>query len=237
MERTIPARALVVSGATLVVLAGVGISAPSGSTAGRTAAASGSDHASVARVAVPARRRAPASTPGVRRPAGPARSRHPPLSSVDTRLHAVRSPPASNVATGCTGSDRRLPARDSTSAASRAATLRAVNFVRSMSGLAPVHFSSALNARSQRTALMMSANRALSHTPPRGWRCWTAVGAANARPVQPRTELPVDHLGRPGRALHARPWRRQRRRRPPPLAAQPVQHHDGHRVDATPPTR
>ncbi len=66
------------------------------------------------------------------------------------------------------------------SAASRAATLRALNFARSMSGLAPVRFSTTLDARAQRTALMMSANRALSHDPPRGWRCRTAAGAANA---------------------------------------------------------
>ena len=49
-----------------------------------------------------------------------------------------------------------------------------------MSGLAPVKFSSTLNARSQRTALMMSANQTLSHAPPRGWRCWSHTGAANA---------------------------------------------------------
>ena len=50
------------------------------------------------------------------------------------------------------------------------------------------------------------------------------------RPLQPRAELPVDHLGRPGRALHARPRLRQRRGRSPALAAEPVRHHDGHRV-------
>ncbi|MET0997157.1 MAG: CAP domain-containing protein, partial [Marmoricola sp.] len=37
-----------------------------------------------------------------------------------------------------------------------------------------------LNARSQRTALMMSAQGALSHSPSRNWRCYSAVGAANA---------------------------------------------------------
>ena len=49
-----------------------------------------------------------------------------------------------------------------------------------MSGLAPVTFSPTLNARSQRTALMMSANRSLSHAPPRSWRCSSQAGAANA---------------------------------------------------------
>src|SRR6478735_11469288 len=55
MERTIPARALVVSGATLVALTGVGMSASSGSTSGSNGVASGSDHASVTRVTVQAR--------------------------------------------------------------------------------------------------------------------------------------------------------------------------------------
>lgn len=83
------------------------------------------------------------------------------------------------VPTGWTGSDSACRP-GTTSASSRAATLRALNFARSLSGLAPVRFSSTLNARSQRTALLMSANRALSHHPPRGWRCRTDVGAANA---------------------------------------------------------
>jgi uncharacterized protein YkwD len=88
--------------------------------------------------------------------------------------------PGLDVDTGYTGNDSRCDP-GTTSAESRAATLRAVNFVRSMSGLAPVRLSSTLNARSQRTALMMSANGTLSHTPPRSWRCWTQAGAANAR--------------------------------------------------------
>ena len=80
---------------------------------------------------------------------------------------------------GWTGNDNRCLAGDNV-AASRAATLRALNFARSLAGLAPVTFSSTLNRRSQLTALMMSANRSLSHSPPRSWRCWTASGAANA---------------------------------------------------------
>ncbi len=84
-----------------------------------------------------------------------------------------------DVPTGWTGSHSGCrPGR--VSAASRAATLRALNLVRSMSGLAPVRFSATLDARAQRTALLMSANRALSHDPPPGWRCRTGVGAANA---------------------------------------------------------
>ncbi len=83
------------------------------------------------------------------------------------------------IGTGFTGSESRCQA-GSTSASSRLATLRAINFVRSMSGLAPVGLNSTLNARSQRTALMMSAQKALSHAPSRRWRCYSAVGAANA---------------------------------------------------------
>lgn len=65
-------------------------------------------------------------------------------------------------------------------AASNAATLSAVNFVRSLAGLAPVTFSPDLNARAQATALMMDANDRLDHFPSSSWKCWSAVGAATA---------------------------------------------------------
>jgi uncharacterized protein YkwD len=84
-----------------------------------------------------------------------------------------------NVPTGWTGSNSSCQA-GTTSSSSRAATLRALNFVRAMNGLAPVTFGSTLNARAQRAALMMSANGALSHTPSTSWRCYTRVGAATA---------------------------------------------------------
>ena len=87
--------------------------------------------------------------------------------------------PGLNVPMGFTGDESRCMAGTS-SAQSRAATLRAINFVRSLAGLAPVSFSPTLNNRAQLTALMMSANRAVSHTPPRSWRCYTSTGAANA---------------------------------------------------------
>lgn len=60
------------------------------------------------------------------------------------------------------------------------ATLRSLNFVRSMAGLAPVGFSATLNARAQRAALIMDANNALSHTPSPDWRCYTRTGAEAA---------------------------------------------------------
>ncbi|MGO4255749.1 CAP domain-containing protein [Marmoricola sp. RAF53] len=66
------------------------------------------------------------------------------------------------------------------SAGSNAATLSALNYVRSLAGLAPVVFSPGLNAGAQRAALMMDANDRLDHNPGRGWRCWSSVGATAA---------------------------------------------------------
>jgi uncharacterized protein YkwD len=87
--------------------------------------------------------------------------------------------PGLNVPTGYNGNESRCIA-GGVSGASLTATRNAINFVRSLSGLAPVSFNSALNSRSQQTALMMSANKALSHAPSRSWRCYTSTGAANA---------------------------------------------------------
>ena len=88
--------------------------------------------------------------------------------------------PGLGMPTSFSGDTQRCVAGTS-SADSRAATERAVNFVRSLAGLAPVAFSADLDNRSQLTALMMSANRRLSHAPSPGWRCYTSAGAANAR--------------------------------------------------------
>ncbi len=68
----------------------------------------------------------------------------------------------------------------SQSGASREGTRTALNFVRSLGGLAPVGFSSTLNARSQATAVLMSANNQLSHYPSSTWRCWNPTASANA---------------------------------------------------------
>lgn len=118
--------------------------------------------------------------------------------------------------TGWTGNNAQCAA-GSTTAASRAATLRALNFTRSLAGLAPVTFNSVLNLRSQRTALLMSANRALSHAPPRSWRCWTSAGAANAGRSNLLLAYPslnsagivsqyLDDLGSTNRAAGHRRW-------------------------------
>jgi len=66
------------------------------------------------------------------------------------------------------------------SASSNAATLTAMNYVRSLAGLAPVTLSPSLNAGAQAAALMMSANGALSHSPSSSWKCYTSAGATAA---------------------------------------------------------
>lgn len=66
------------------------------------------------------------------------------------------------------------------SAGTQAATLKAVNFYRAMGQLDPVKFDPKLSARAQKAALIMDAEDSLSHFPPRGWNCWTKVGATAA---------------------------------------------------------
>lgn len=61
-----------------------------------------------------------------------------------------------------------------------AATLSSLNYVRSLAGLAPVSFSPSMNAAAQQAALIMAANRSLSHSPSSGWKCWTRTGATAA---------------------------------------------------------
>lgn len=64
---------------------------------------------------------------------------------------------------------------------SRRATRRAVNFARAMGGLDPVRFTRLQNQRAQAAALIMGANRSLTHYPPLSWRCWTSKGSTGAR--------------------------------------------------------
>lgn len=80
---------------------------------------------------------------------------------------------------GWTGSNSGC-VRGSTSSQSRSATLSSINFVRRLAGLAPVRFSSTLNAHAQAAALIMSANGQLNHFPPSTWRCYTKTGAQTA---------------------------------------------------------
>lgn len=56
------------------------------------------------------------------------------------------------------------------------------NNLRKRHGLPPVAYNAAGDAETGEAALMMTANRALSHFPPRSWACWTEAGArASAR--------------------------------------------------------
>jgi uncharacterized protein YkwD len=68
-----------------------------------------------------------------------------------------------------------------TSAESKEATLRRINWFRAMAGTpADVQFDATFNQKAQQAALMMAANNALSHFPPTTWKCYTAVGAEAA---------------------------------------------------------
>jgi uncharacterized protein YkwD len=81
------------------------------------------------------------------------------------------------------------------SASSNAATLSALNYVRSLAGLAPVSLNSTLNANAQRAALMMSANGALSHDPSSSWKCYSAAGANAASRSNLALAYPSIHAG------------------------------------------
>ena len=87
--------------------------------------------------------------------------------------------PALNTPIGWTGNTAGCQA-GAVSSAAQSATLAMVNYFRSMVDLPGVTFDPALSAKSQRAALMMSANNALSHSPPTSWRCWSADGAEAA---------------------------------------------------------
>jgi uncharacterized protein YkwD len=175
MESFSPARALLATGASLALLVGAAAAAPvPGSTGPSPAGDPARTTSATSMVAGPSAH--PAARRTTKRWAGSI-SVHRRSAVESAYLRSFAS--GMDTPTGFTGSDAACRP-GTTSAASRAATLRAVNFARAMSGLAPVRFSSTLNARSQRTALMMSANQMLSHSPSRSWRCWSRVGAANA---------------------------------------------------------
>jgi hypothetical protein len=72
-----------------------------------------------------------------------------------------------NVATGVAGT---------TSRAYQVATLQSINTFRKLAGLNPVVFDTGLGAKCAQAALMMSANRQLSHDPPASWQFFTADG-------------------------------------------------------------
>jgi len=59
-------------------------------------------------------------------------------------------------------------------------TLRRITGFRALVGLGPVVDNPGLAAQQQACAVMMYRNGSLSHSPPMGWRCYTAEGAAGA---------------------------------------------------------
>jgi hypothetical protein len=67
-----------------------------------------------------------------------------------------------------------------TSDAARAVALAQINRLRALSGLPAVQYDSTSDIETADAALMMTANNALSHTPPDTWFCWTEEGFAGA---------------------------------------------------------
>ena len=66
------------------------------------------------------------------------------------------------------------------SADGRASALRMVNLMRWLADLPAVTTTDAHNQEAQACALMMTANDALSHSPPMSWECYSAAGASGA---------------------------------------------------------
>lgn len=83
--------------------------------------------------------------------------------------------PPWTVPTGSTGSPSTCRP-GTTSTAYRAATIKSINFMRNLAGLAPVTEAAAEAAPAQAAALIMAANHSLSHSPPSTWRCWSRTG-------------------------------------------------------------
>ena len=110
-----------------------------------------------------------------------------PSSWVDTQnreasrtLYLVDYQSSVGVDSGWTGNHATCGA-GTTTEAFRAAVLRRINYFRSMAGIPAVTgFDATYTAKAQAAALMMSVNRALSHTPPASWTCYTEAGREGA---------------------------------------------------------
>jgi hypothetical protein len=102
-----------------------------------------------------------------------------------------------------------------TSTAYRQAIARRINYFRAMAGVpGDVVLSSPANELAQAAALMMSANRALSHNPPPDWHCYSPAGAEGAgsanlhlsgAPADPITSY-IRDAGAANAALGHRRW-------------------------------
>lgn len=85
-----------------------------------------------------------------------------------------------DVAVTFSGSQASCVAGD-TPQALKDAVLRRINYFRAMAGVpADISFAPEFNAAAQQAALMMSAQGALSHSPPSSFRCYTSAGAQSA---------------------------------------------------------
>ena len=72
-----------------------------------------------------------------------------------------------------------------------------VNFVRGLAGLSPVTFSKTLSAKAQNAALIMSANKTLTHYVPRTFKCYSTTGASAASKSNlylDWTDMPADFV-------------------------------------------
>ncbi|MDK2126196.1 CAP domain-containing protein [Parachitinimonas caeni] len=84
------------------------------------------------------------------------------------------------VASGWNGNLGSCAAGD-TSAEFKAAILRRINWFRAMAGVpASVAFDATFNQKAQQSAMLMAANKSLSHNPPTSWTCYNATGAEAA---------------------------------------------------------
>jgi uncharacterized protein YkwD len=80
------------------------------------------------------------------------------------------------VASGWSGDIGTCNAGD-TSSAYKAAIVRRINWFRAMAGVpAAIQLDPGFNAKAQQAAMLMSANRQLSHSPPSNWACFNAAG-------------------------------------------------------------
>lgn len=105
----------------------------------------------------------------------------PALADIDSSSYAAvanayttRYAPAMSDTVGWTGDvDGCVPG--TTSSQSQQLSLNAINFDRDLVGLDPITLDTALSAKAQSAALVMSANNALSHDVPTNWDCYTTT--------------------------------------------------------------
>lgn len=91
------------------------------------------------------------------------------------KAYRTRLKPNLSVPSGWTGKIRGCKA-GTTSRRAQQATMESLNFARGMNGLGRVAWSAALSKKAQHAALIMAANKKLSHFPAKSWKCWTQAG-------------------------------------------------------------